>query len=167
MSVSITLNFNSPAEAIEALGKLNGAVVSGLSVGKPVAATEAASGQNTARAGAAPAKTAKDKAPAADSAAAQPQGSTAATGEAGNAAAGSSSQDKPAASSASSSAPAASPLAYEPVGKAITTYAAKLGRDAALRVLGTFGVKSGKELKPEQYQAALEAFSAPVEQEVA
>ena len=48
---------------------------------------------------------------------------------------------------------------YEPVGKAITTFAAKHGRDATLAKLAELGVKSGKELKPEQYAAALAAFS--------
>lgn len=61
-------------------------------------------------------------------------------------------------------APAAEPAAaatdYAPVGAAITAYAAANGREAAIAKLATFGVKSGKELKPDQYAAALAAFSA-------
>lgn len=63
-------------------------------------------------------------------------------------------------------APAAKPVAdYAPVGQAITAYAAANGRDATLEKLAAFGVKSGKELKPEQYADVLAAFSA--EEEVA
>jgi len=45
----------------------------------------------------------------------------------------------------------ADPVTYEQVAAAITAVAAKHGRQGALDVLGRFGAKSGKELKPEQY----------------
>lgn len=124
--------------------------------GKPAAAPKAASGQATATAGAAPTKTAAAPTPAAESAAAQPPASTAATE--GNATPAVTSTASPSASSAPSSSSEA--LSYEPVGKAITTFAARNGRDATVAKLSEFGVKSGKELKPEQYAAALEAFGA-------
>jgi len=57
-------------------------------------------------------------------------------------------------------APAAAVTDYAPVGAAITAFAAANGREAAVAKLATFGVKSGKELKPDQYAAALAAFSA-------
>lgn len=66
------------------------------------------------------------------------------------------------ASPAASTKPAAD---YAPVGQAITAYAAANGRDATLEKLAAFNVKSGKELKPEQYADVLAAFSA--EEEVA
>lgn len=47
---------------------------------------------------------------------------------------------------------------YAPVGAAITAFAAAHGRQAALAKLAEFGVKSGKELKPDQWAAALAAF---------
>lgn len=81
---------------------------------------------------------------------------------------------KPAAKAAEkpAEAPKAEPKAnpqtgvdYAPVGAAITAYAAANGRDATLAKLAELGVKSGKELKPDQYAAALAAFSA--EEEVA
>lgn len=71
------------------------------------------------------------------------------------------------ASTASSSKPAESAAApdYAPVGAAITAYAAANGRDATLAKLSAFGVTSGKALTPDQYEAALAAFTA--EEEVA
>jgi len=77
---------------------------------------------------------------------------------------------KPAASTtastaSSSTADAAPAVDYAPVGAAITAYAATHGRDATIAKLGDFGVASGKALKPEQYEAALAAFTA--EEEVA
>lgn len=118
-------------------------------VPKPAAAPKAASGKATAKADAAPTKTADGPAPTAESAAAPAPASTAATTDPKPASA--------AAAPAPTTATAASP-SYEPVGKAITTYAATHGRDAALAKLAELGVKSGKELKPEQYAAALELF---------
>lgn len=56
------------------------------------------------------------------------------------------------------SSTASSELKYDDVAKAITSFVAKHGRDAAITKLGELGVKSGKELKPEQYAAAVEAF---------
>ncbi len=65
--------------------------------------------------------------------------------------------------------PAAEPQAPEPpppvieyaqVGAAITAFAAKHGRQAAVDKLAGLGVKSGKELKPEQYADALAAFGS-------
>lgn len=50
-------------------------------------------------------------------------------------------------------------LDYALVGAAITSYAAVNGREAALAKLATLNVKSGKELKPEQYAAALALFA--------
>jgi hypothetical protein len=50
-------------------------------------------------------------------------------------------------------------LEYAPVGAAITAYAAKHGRQAALEKLARFGVKTGKELKPEQFAQALADFA--------
>lgn len=47
---------------------------------------------------------------------------------------------------------------YAPVGAAITAYAAAHGRQATLDKLAQLGVKSGKELKPDQWAAALAAF---------
>lgn len=58
-------------------------------------------------------------------------------------------------------APAPAPAAvteYAPVGAAITAYAAAHGRQATLDKLAQLGVKSGKELKPDQWAAALAAF---------
>lgn len=73
----------------------------------------------------------------------------------------------PSASTASSQKPAESAAApdYAPVGAAITAYAAANGRDATLAKLSAFGVTSGKALTPDQYEAALAAFTA--EEEVA
>lgn len=63
-------------------------------------------------------------------------------------------------------AEAAAPVAdYAPVGAAITAFAAANGREPTLAKLASFGVKSGKELKPEQYADVLAAFTA--EEEVA
>lgn len=75
----------------------------------------------------------------------------------------------PAATAAPTASSTISPEeAYIPVGKAITTFAAANGRDATLAVLSTFGVTSGKALKPEQYEAVLAAFAAaPAEESVA
>jgi len=52
---------------------------------------------------------------------------------------------------------------YAPVGAAITAFAAANGREAALAKLSEFNVKSGKELKPEQYADVLAAFTAEEE----
>lgn len=74
--------------------------------------------------------------------------------------------EKPAeAPKAEAKAPAPAAADYAPVGAAITSYAAAKGREATLAKLAPFGVKSGKELKPEQYADVLAAFTA--EEEVA
>lgn len=93
--------------------------------------------QPTAKAevAAAPAKTAAASTPPAKSAATAAPASTAAT------------------------KPQATALEYGPVGAAITAFAAANGREATLTKLADFGVKSGKELKPEQYADVLAAFA--------
>lgn len=55
-------------------------------------------------------------------------------------------------------------LDYAAVGTAITAYAAKHGRELTLAKLGALGVKSGKELKPDQYADALALFTAADEE---
>ena len=69
--------------------------------------------------------------------------------------------DSPAASTASSKPEKelaeAPTLEYVTVQKAIVALAAKHGRAAALAALEPFGVANGKELKPEQWAAALAA----------
>ena len=60
-------------------------------------------------------------------------------------------------------AEAAPALDYAKVGAAITAFAAANGRDVTLAKLAEFGVKSGKELKPEQYADVLAAFTATEE----
>lgn len=52
---------------------------------------------------------------------------------------------------------------YPTVQAAILKVANAKGRDAALSLLTQFNVKAGKELKPEQYEAALAAFNAALE----
>lgn len=52
---------------------------------------------------------------------------------------------------------------YPTVQASILKVANAKGRDRALEILGTFGAKTGKELKPEQYDAALAAFTAALE----
>lgn len=53
---------------------------------------------------------------------------------------------------------------YPTVQAAILKVANAKGRDAALGLLTKFNVKAGKELKPEQYEAALAAFNAALEE---
>jgi hypothetical protein len=48
--------------------------------------------------------------------------------------------------------------AYAPVKAAILAHASKHGQKSAQLILARFNVKSGLELKPEQYRQALEAF---------
>ncbi len=52
---------------------------------------------------------------------------------------------------------------YPTVQKAVLNLANSKGRDAALEVLAGFNVKSGKELKPEQYEAVLAALNVALE----
>lgn len=152
--ISVTLNFKNLDSARRALLDIpEELLIVEAPSPKPVAASEGAPGQATAKATAAPAKTVKEKTPAAASAEVLSQPSTAATAD-----------PKPQGSSGSSpkpSASAASPAAieYAQIGAAITAFAATNGRDATLAKLAEFGVKSGKELKPEQYADALIAFT--------
>lgn len=53
---------------------------------------------------------------------------------------------------------------YPTVQASILKVANAKSRDKALEILGTFGAKAGKELKPEQYEAALAAFTAALEE---
>lgn len=52
---------------------------------------------------------------------------------------------------------------YPTVQAAILKVANAKGRDTALELLTQFNVKAGKELKPEQYEAALAAFNTALE----
>jgi phage tail tape-measure protein len=58
---------------------------------------------------------------------------------------------------------AAPAVDYPTVQKAVLNLANSKGRDAALGVLAGFNVKSGKELKPEQYEAVLAALNVALE----
>lgn len=145
MSLEQALADNTAAirELIAALAKAPAAVQEDKPAPKAKPATTAPTSP-TAEAGvaAAPAKTAAATGQAAKSAATAAPASTAAT--------------KPQATATPD---------YAPVGAAITAYAAANGREATLEKLAAFGVKSGKELKPEQYADVLAAFTA--EEEVA
>ena len=55
------------------------------------------------------------------------------------------------------------PVDYPAVQAAILKVANAKGRDTALGILATFNAKAGKELKPEQYEAALAAFNSALE----
>lgn len=65
----------------------------------------------------------------------------------------------PAAAAASSGEDANAP-SYEQVAKAINAFIASAGKPATIAKLAELGVKTGKELKPEQYAEALAKFSA-------
>lgn len=54
-------------------------------------------------------------------------------------------------------------IGYPQVQAAILKVANSKGREAALEVLAKFDAKAGKELKPEQYVAALAAFNEVLE----
>lgn len=78
-------------------------------------------------------------------------------------------KDKPAAAPSAPAAPAAAAASsgedanapsYEQVAKAINAFVASAGKPAAIAKLAELGVKTGKELKPEQYAEALAKFSA-------
>lgn len=60
-------------------------------------------------------------------------------------------------------APSAPEIGYPQVQAAILKVANSKGREAALEVLAKFDAKAGKELKPEQYVAALAAFNEVLE----
>jgi hypothetical protein len=84
-------------------------------------------------------------------------------------AAASSPSAAPAPTAAPATPPAASPApadAYKPVGDAIAKKVADGHKPAAVALLAKFGAKSGKELKPEQYDtfmAELAAIGAPAD----
>lgn len=57
----------------------------------------------------------------------------------------------------------AAEVTYEQVSARLIELAKKKGRDAAIAVLGTFGVPSAKSLKPEQYADAVVAINNAIE----
>lgn len=157
--IQVTLNFNSEQDLLSffankkavvhprGLPLESGEFIPAEELNKGNAAARSASGPATAKADAAPSKTAKSKDIAAASAETAQQASTAATtdqataGEPGNVAAAPSEPAAPAASTASSSAP----VEYPALQKAVFTLAGK-SRDAATEVAKSFGVKTFKEL---------------------
>lgn len=68
-------------------------------------------------------------------------------------------ESKPEATSAPETV-AASPAAYPDVVAAINKLALAKGRDAAIALLGDFGVTKGPELKPEQFAEFIEKATA-------
>jgi hypothetical protein len=68
-----------------------------------------------------------------------------------------------AAAPAALAAPAAPAIAYKDVQEAGQKLFMKKGRDALTEVLGRFSAARGPDLKPEQYQAALEAIKAEID----
>ena len=144
--ITITLNFKTIEAARKALLEIpESALVGGpepepeAEAPKPAPAPAAASGKATAKAGAAPGKTAAEKAPTAASVAAEPPASTAAT---------------------SSPAPAPAPaIEYTVLQKAVFTLAGK-SREAAAAVAASFGVKTFKDLPADKWADALAAVNA-------
>lgn len=153
--ITITLNFKSIEAARKALLEIpTSALVGGpepepepepeleypnIEAPKPAAAPAAASGKATAKGGAAPGKTAAEKAPSAESAEAAPPASTAA---------------------ASSPAPApAASVDYPTLQKAVFALAGK-SREAAAAVAASFGVKTFKDLPADKWADALAAVNA-------
>lgn len=131
---------------------------SGAALGNvPVQAREPAPGQATAKASAAPKKTAAEPTPTAQSAAAASQASTAATTE-GNVTPAATSTASPIASSASSSE-AASSVDYPTLQKAVFALAGK-SREAAAAVAASMGVKTFKDLPEAKWADALAAVNA-------
>ena len=156
--ITVTLNFKTIEAARKALLEIpSSALVGGpepeAEAPKSAPAPAAASGKATAKAGAAPGKTAAEKAPAAESAETAPQASTAATGK-GNAAAAST--PAPAAETSTSRA---SSVDYPTLQKAVFTLAGK-NREAAAAVAATFGVKTFKDLPADKWADALAAVNA-------
>lgn len=123
MTIKITLEFSTPAEAAAALLKFAG----GESVAQQVEVKREA------------VKAAKPKAEKVEKVAPAEQAVV---------------------ETAEQSAPA---VDYPTVQAAILKVANAKGREAALEILSGFGAKAGKELKPEQYEAALAAFNAELE----
>lgn len=148
--ITVTLNFKTIEAARKALLEIpSSALVGGpepepepeAEAPKPAPARAAASGKATAKGGAAPGKTAAEKAPAAESVAAEPPASTAA---------------------ASSPAPAPAPapaVEYTVLQKAVFTLAGK-SREAAAAVAASFGVKTFKDLPADKWADALAAVNA-------
>lgn len=153
--ITVTLNFKSIEAARKALLEIpSSALVGGpepeAEAPKPAPAPVAASGKATAKGGAAPGKTAAEKAPAAESVAAEPPASTAAA-----------SSPAPAAA-ARSTAPADEPvdtIEYATLQKAVFTLAGK-SREAAAAVAQSFGVKTFKDLPADKWVAAFAAVNA-------
>lgn len=156
-AIQVTLNFSSEQDLLAffankkaivhqpGLPLESGEFIPAEEMNKGNAAARNASGQATAKADAAPGKTAKNKDTAAASAGTEQPASTAATtsqatgaGEQGNAAAASTGQ-------AATGAPAASSVDYSTLQKAVFALATK-SRDAATTVAAEFGVKTFKEL---------------------
>lgn len=140
--IAITLHFKSIEAARQALLDIpSSALVGGpqpeAEAPKPAPAPAAASGKATAKGGAAPGKTAAEKAPDAESVAAEPPASTAA---------------------ASSPAPA-STIEYTVLQKAVFALAGK-SREAAAAVAASFGVKTFKDLPADKWADALAAVNA-------
>lgn len=142
--ITVTLNFKTIEAARKALLEIpSSALVGGpepeAEDPKPAPAPAAASGKATAKGGAAPGKTAAEKAPAAESVAAEPPASTAA---------------------AASPAPAPAPaVEYTVLQKAVFTLAGK-SREAAAAVAASFGVKTFKDLPSDKWADALAAVNA-------
>lgn len=150
-AVAITLNFKSIDAARQALLDIPASALVGYvdaeaaapapapepEAKKPAAAQKAASTQTTAKADAAPTKTAEEKNPPAASAKGDAQASTAATTE-----------DKP-------------KVDYPTLQKAVFALAGK-SREAAAAVAASFEVKTFKELKEEQWGDALDAVNAKI-----
>lgn len=149
--ITITLNFKTIEAARKALLEIpSSALVGGpepeaeleypkIEAPKPAPAPAAVSGKATAKAGAAPGKTAAEKAPAAESAEAASPASTAA---------------------AASPAPAPVPaVEYTVLQKAVFTLAGK-SREAAAAVAASFGVKTFKDLPADKWADALAAVNA-------
>lgn len=140
--IAITLHFKSIEAARQALldipaSTLVGAPAPEAEAPKPAPAPAAASGKATAKGGAAPGKTAAEKAPAAESVAAEPPASTAA---------------------ASSPAPAHA-IEYTVLQKAVFALAGK-SREAAAGIAASFGVKTFKDLPSDKWADALAAVNA-------
>ncbi len=133
MSIKITLEFATAAEAAAALLKFNGAA--------PAVAQQVEAKREAVKAAQPkPAKAPKEEKPA--EVVEPPQQAPAEAVE------------------PPQQAPA---VDYPTVQKAVLNLANSKGRDAALEVLAGFNVKSGKELKPEQYEAVLAALNAALE----
>lgn len=153
--IQITLNFTSIEAARAALLEIPSSVLVGAAAPKAVQAQEPAPGQATAKADAAPKKTAAAKAPAAQSAEAPAPASTAATSEGNDA--GTQAAASTTASTASSSVPESS-VDYPTLQKAVFALAGK-SREAAAAVAASLGVKTFKELPEDKWAEALGAVT--------